>query len=45
MANAMPELKRRAHAITASANERGVAHALAALGLASAGDASRLRWT
>ena len=45
MANAMPELKRRAHAISASANEHGVAHALAALGLASAGDASRLRWT
>lgn len=45
MDNAMPELKRRAHAITASAGELGVAHALAALGLVSDGDASRLRWT
>jgi Cof subfamily protein (haloacid dehalogenase superfamily) len=44
MANAMPELARRADAITASADEHGVAHALAALGLASAGDPSRLRW-
>ncbi len=44
MANAMPELKRRAHAMTTSADERGVAHALTALGLANEGDASHLRW-
>jgi Cof subfamily protein (haloacid dehalogenase superfamily) len=44
MANAMPTLARRADAITASADESGVAHALTALGLASAGDPSRLRW-
>ncbi len=44
MANAMPALKRHARAITASADERGVAHALTALGLARVGDATRLHW-
>lgn len=44
MSNAMPALSRQADAITASADERGVAHALTALGLASVGDPSRLRW-
>jgi Cof subfamily protein (haloacid dehalogenase superfamily) len=44
MANAMPELKRHADAITASADEHGVAHALTGLGLARIGDASRLQW-
>ena len=44
MANAMDALAARANAITASANESGVAHALTALGLAAAGDPSRMRW-
>ena len=44
MGNAMPALLRHAQAITASANEDGVAHALTALGLATNGDSSRFRW-
>lgn len=44
MGNAMPALLRHATAITASANELGVAHALTALGLAANGDATHFRW-
>lgn len=44
VANAMPALRPYARAITTSASELGVAHALTALGLASVGDATRLRW-
>jgi Cof subfamily protein (haloacid dehalogenase superfamily) len=44
MANAMLALRDRADVITATANQSGVAHALAALGLATAGDPSLARW-
>jgi Cof subfamily protein (haloacid dehalogenase superfamily) len=44
MGNAMPALVPYARAITSSANDLGVVHALSALGLSSAGDADRLRW-
>jgi Cof subfamily protein (haloacid dehalogenase superfamily) len=44
MENAMPALLPHARAITASANELGVVHALNALGLTRLGEPGRLRW-
>lgn len=44
MGNAMPALLRHADAVTASANENGVAHALTALGLATSGDSPQFHW-
>ncbi|HEX9036329.1 MAG TPA: Cof-type HAD-IIB family hydrolase [Ktedonobacterales bacterium] len=43
MGNAMPALLRRADAVTATANELGVVHALTALGMSSRGDGDKLR--
>jgi Cof subfamily protein (haloacid dehalogenase superfamily) len=44
MENAMPALLPHAQAITASADELGVVHALNTLGLTSLGEPGRLRW-
>lgn len=44
MANAMPALVTHARAITTSADELGVVHALNALGLTNHGEPGQLRW-